>query len=239
MNTSTTHIAPSNVDQNDAWNGSEGEYWAAHAERFDRSMSRCAPAFESAAAVQLDSRVLDIGCGTGQTTRQAARATAHGSALGVDLSSQMVEVARLLTGRKGLTNAAFQRADAQVYPFATGVDMAISRTGAMFFGGPRQPPSTFVEPYAPGPADTVDLPAPQSQRVVRSARARPHRQRTSGGRTHPVRVESTTMCGLCSKRPASSASRSTNWKRRCAMAQTQPMPISLSSDYSDGCSTGV
>jgi SAM-dependent methyltransferase len=135
MNTAMAHVAPSNRAQNDAWDGTEGGYWAAHAERFDRSMKGYVTAFEAAAAVQPDSRVLDIGCGTGQTTRHAARSAPHGHALGVDLSSQMIEVAQRLAEREGLTNAEFQRADAQVYPFTPAdFDLAISRTGTMFFG---------------------------------------------------------------------------------------------------------
>ncbi len=40
-----------------------------------------------ACGVQIHDRVLDIGCGTGQTTRQAARTAQAGSALGVDISA--------------------------------------------------------------------------------------------------------------------------------------------------------
>src|SRR5215218_6663960 len=43
-----------------------------------------------------DDRVLDIGCGTGRTTRDAARSAREGSALGVDLSASMIERAREL-----------------------------------------------------------------------------------------------------------------------------------------------
>ena len=41
-------------------------------------------------------RVLDIGCGAGQTTREAARTAAAGSAVGVDISAAMIARARLL-----------------------------------------------------------------------------------------------------------------------------------------------
>jgi SAM-dependent methyltransferase len=39
-------------------------------------------------------RVLDIGSGNGQTTRDAALLATAGSVLGVDLSSRMIEIAR-------------------------------------------------------------------------------------------------------------------------------------------------
>lgn len=47
------------------------------------------------------------GCGTGQTTRDAARTAASGSALGVDLSSQMIRLARQLAAAEGIGNARF------------------------------------------------------------------------------------------------------------------------------------
>lgn len=47
--------------------------------------------FRAAARVGPRDHVLDIGCGTGQSTREAARAAVDGSALGVDLSAPMLE----------------------------------------------------------------------------------------------------------------------------------------------------
>ena len=80
-------------------------------------------------------RVLDIGCGTGQTTRDAARAATGGSAVGVDLSARMLDYARRRAAEEGVTNASFEQVDAQIHPFPPeSFDVAISRTGAMFFG---------------------------------------------------------------------------------------------------------
>jgi SAM-dependent methyltransferase len=89
------------------------------------------------AAIDETERVLDVGCGTGQTTRDAARAAASGSALGVDLSSAMIEHARTAAAAESVGNARFEQADAQIHPFDdASYDIAISRTGAMFFGDP-------------------------------------------------------------------------------------------------------
>jgi SAM-dependent methyltransferase len=83
-------------------------------------------------------RVLDIGCGTGQTTRDAARRAASAGALGVDLSAEMIALARRLATAEGLPSARFEQADAQICPFGPGsFDVAISRTGALFFGDPH------------------------------------------------------------------------------------------------------
>jgi SAM-dependent methyltransferase len=93
--------------------------------------------FLNTAGIRAGDRVLDIGCGTGQTTRDAARRASAGGALGVDLSAEMIALARRLATAEGVGNARFEQADAQIYPFPEGLfDVAISRTGAMFFGDP-------------------------------------------------------------------------------------------------------
>jgi SAM-dependent methyltransferase len=128
-------VHASNAAQLRAWDGDEGAYWAAHAEYFDRSVAEYHQRLLSASAITRHDNVLDIGCGTGQTTRDAARAASRGSALGVDLSSQMLAHARQRAAAEGLTNTSFLQADAQVHHFGDEVfDVAISRTGAMFFG---------------------------------------------------------------------------------------------------------
>ncbi|AWS48586.1 SAM-dependent methyltransferase [Streptosporangium sp. 'caverna'] len=93
--------------------------------------------FRAAARVGSRDRVLDIGCGTGQSTREAARAAVTGSAVGVDLSAPMLERARQLSDDEGLPNIAYRQADAQVHRFpSTHFDLCISRFGAMFFADP-------------------------------------------------------------------------------------------------------
>lgn len=130
-------VDPSNAQQAGAWDGDEGEYWVAHAERFDRSVAAYEDRFLAAPRIEPTDRVLDIGCGTGQTTRDAARRASSGRALGIDLSSKMIELARQIAVAEGVANADFEQADAQIHPFAeASVDVAISRTGAMFFGDP-------------------------------------------------------------------------------------------------------
>jgi SAM-dependent methyltransferase len=87
--------------------------------------------------IRADDRVLDIGCGTGRTTRDAARSAAEGSALGVDLSASMIERARELARAERVRNVAFEQGDAQVHRFPEdGFDVAISRFGTMFFDDP-------------------------------------------------------------------------------------------------------
>jgi SAM-dependent methyltransferase len=81
--------------------------------------------------------VVDIGCGTGLTTREAGRAAAPGRVVGVDVSERMLERARQLTAAERLDNVRYELGDAQVHRFEpAGFDVAISRFGTMFFSDP-------------------------------------------------------------------------------------------------------
>ena len=126
-----------NKEQAEAWDGHEGRHWAEHAERYERS-SRCSrPHLINATILRPTDRVLDIGCGAGLTTLEAAHLASEGSALGLDLSSQMLARAAERAAAGGVDNATFVQGDAQVHPFEPGAaDVAISHFGAMFFGDP-------------------------------------------------------------------------------------------------------
>jgi SAM-dependent methyltransferase len=104
---------------------------------YDAELSRYNVRLRAAAGVRAADRVLDIGCGTGQTTRDAARSATSGSALGVDLSHSMVERARRLSDGEGIRNVDFERADAQHHQFTPGnFTLGLSRFGTMFFTDP-------------------------------------------------------------------------------------------------------
>ena len=126
-----------NVEAFAAWDGEEGRDWADNAERFERSGRRHRPHLVNPSIIRAGDRILDIGCGTGRTTIEAARLAPEGSALGIDLSSQMLEKAREQAAAEGVANAAFVQGDAQVHPFEPeAADVAISHSGCMFFGDP-------------------------------------------------------------------------------------------------------
>ncbi len=93
--------------------------------------------------------VLDIGCGAGLTTREAARAAAPGRVVGVDVSERMLERARELT--EGLGNVRYELGDAQVHRFdPAGFDVAISRFGTMFFSDPDAAFANIATALRPG-----------------------------------------------------------------------------------------
>ena len=104
---------------------------------YDAELRRHDEVLRRACAIQVRDHVLDIGCGAGQTTRQAARTARSGSALGVDVSGPAIERARELARAEDLRNVTFERADAQVYRFPRErFDVVISRFGTMFFSDP-------------------------------------------------------------------------------------------------------
>ena len=72
--TNAVPVDSSNIAQLRAWDGHEGEYWADNAEYFDRGVAAYHERLLATAAIGERDHVLDVGCGTGQTTRDAARA---------------------------------------------------------------------------------------------------------------------------------------------------------------------
>jgi SAM-dependent methyltransferase len=125
-----------NAQQRELWaaDGVNGELYVREAGRIEAMNGPFGEAMLNAARLEPGERVLDIGCGTGATTIEAARRVEPaGAAIGVDISAAMLGVARQRLG-DGIDNVVFLEADAQVYPFDEGTfDAVISRFGTMFF----------------------------------------------------------------------------------------------------------
>ncbi|HEY3557221.1 MAG TPA: methyltransferase domain-containing protein [Kribbella sp.] len=100
---------------------------------YDAEMQFYRDHFRRACAVRPGDRVLDVGCGGGQTTRDAGIDAAPGTVVGVDTSERMLEHARRRTAD---TNVSYLLADAATYDFGTAYDVCISRFGVMFFADP-------------------------------------------------------------------------------------------------------
>jgi SAM-dependent methyltransferase len=82
-------------------------------------------------------RVLDIGCGFGETTLRIAELVGpEGSALGFDAAERFIDLARAEAGVAGLENVSFAVGDLQVTEFEQRFDYAFSRMGTMFFANP-------------------------------------------------------------------------------------------------------
>lgn len=83
-------------------------------------------------------RVLDIGCGAGETTRVAARDAHDGCVVGIDPSDAVLRNAQALSHAANIRNATYVRGDGACLPFLReSFDVAISRFGTIFFANPR------------------------------------------------------------------------------------------------------
>lgn len=83
------------------------------------------------------SRVVDVGCGWGDTAIELARKTGpDGYVLGLDCVDQFLEKGRRDAAAAGLDNVEFVDADVQSYPFEPEYDLCFSRFGMMFFENP-------------------------------------------------------------------------------------------------------
>jgi len=82
-------------------------------------------------------KVLDVGCGWGDTAIELARKTGpSGSVLGLDCCNAFLEKGRRDAQAAGLANVTFVEADVQTYRFAPEFDLCFSRFGMMFFSNP-------------------------------------------------------------------------------------------------------
>lgn len=121
------------------------------ADFYDAELRRHNEALRAALGVGPRDRVLDIGCGAGLTSREAARMAVDGSVLGVDVSAPMLEIARRRSAQEGLRNVVFELGDAQNHPFpAAGFDLSISRFGVMFFADPAAAFANIARAMRPG-----------------------------------------------------------------------------------------
>lgn len=133
-----------------AWDGADGERWAAEAERYDRMSRRFAQLILDTAAPQPGEQVLDVGCGNGAVTLSIARLVdPGGTATGLDISSPMLSVARQRAEAAAVANVDFVRADAQTAELA-GYDLIVSRFGVMFFDDPQAAFTNLARGLKPG-----------------------------------------------------------------------------------------
>lgn len=133
----------SNAAQIDYWNATVGRTWAQFQDQLDRQISPLGLEALRVLAPLAGERVLDVGCGCGQTTLDlAARVGSEGHVTGIDISAPMLAVARAREIPKGAAQVEFVESDAQMADLGEGVfDAMFSRFGVMFFS---DPPAAFA-----------------------------------------------------------------------------------------------
>ena len=96
-------------------------------------------------------RVLDLGCGFGDTTQRiAALLGPGGEAVGVDAAPRFIEDARREAAEASVANARFDVADVQFDDLGGPYDLAFSRFGTMFFANPVAALRNVRAALAPG-----------------------------------------------------------------------------------------
>jgi SAM-dependent methyltransferase len=107
--------------------------WAEVREPLERQLAPLGRRALAALAPRSGERILDIGCGGGETALDLVRAVApDGTVLGVDPSAAVLEFAR--RAADGCARLRFVQADAQAFQFEPGsFEAAFSRFGVMFF----------------------------------------------------------------------------------------------------------
>jgi SAM-dependent methyltransferase len=127
-------MAEPNANMRRAWDGPDGDIWAASADQYETRGAGHRRLLLIAAGIVSGERVLDLGCGNGASTIEAARMADPGEVVGIDLSAAMLANARLRSEAEGLTNVTFVHGDAQVHDFEPeSFDVVLSNAGAMFF----------------------------------------------------------------------------------------------------------
>jgi SAM-dependent methyltransferase len=130
------------------WNGPAAERWTREQEAIDRAFTALTAKLFDEAAVRAGERVLDVGCGCGSTTLEAAeRVGASGLVEGIDVSGPMLSRARERSVRTA--NASYHLADATTFAFQPSHDLVISRFGVMFFPDPERAFANLRSALAP------------------------------------------------------------------------------------------
>jgi SAM-dependent methyltransferase len=122
------------------WAGQMGREWSLRVEALDRQLAAAGALGLAALAPRPGECILDLGCGAGATTAKIVKAVGPaGAATGIDISPDLLAVARARPGNEAAT---FLEGDAQGWSFDEAVfDALFSRFGCMFFA---DPPAAFA-----------------------------------------------------------------------------------------------
>jgi SAM-dependent methyltransferase len=129
-----------NAAQIEQWNGRLGQTWLRYADVLDRVLAPLGNTAMDRADLRSAQRVLDIGCGPGDTTLALARRVGPtGHVLGVDISAPLLTLARERAAKATPAERApvdFRESDASEAALPSDRDHVFSRFGVMFFADP-------------------------------------------------------------------------------------------------------
>jgi SAM-dependent methyltransferase len=146
-----TPVAAENEEATEAWSGVLFDRFVRYRDLIVAGLSGFSDAAMKMYPPQPGDRVLDIGCGFGDTTQQlAALVGPSGQAVGVDVSEPFIETSIDEAKEAGAENVAFFAGDVQVMDLGAPYDHAFSRMGVMFFANPVQALGNICGSLRPG-----------------------------------------------------------------------------------------
>ncbi len=144
-------VAAENEEAMEAWSGPLFETFVRYRHLVADGLGAHGEAAITANPPSPGDRVLDIGCGFGDTTcRLAGLIGEQGSALGVDVAPPFIESATREAAELGVGNVEFRVLDVQTGELGGPYDYAFSRMGVMFFANPVAALRNVREALAPG-----------------------------------------------------------------------------------------
>jgi SAM-dependent methyltransferase len=130
-------VAAENEEATEAWSGVLFDRFVEFRDVVVAGLAKHGAAAMEAHPPAPGDRVLDIGCGFGDTTRVLASLVGpSGEALGVDVSRPFVDAATAEAAEQGPPNVSFMVGDVQVMDIPGTFDYVFSRMGIMFFANP-------------------------------------------------------------------------------------------------------
>jgi len=125
-----------NHEQSEYWNEKYGHKWVDNDNSMNERLSILTKELFLKTNIENGDKVLDIGCGGGQTSFEASKLVGdNGYVLGADISDLLLSVAKSKFSK--VNNLEFKNCDVQNYSFKEkSFNKVISRFGVMFFENP-------------------------------------------------------------------------------------------------------
>ncbi len=144
-------IAASNKEATDAWSGPLFDRFVRYRDLVTAGLGAHGEEALATHPPRPGDRVIDLGCGFGDTTQRLAELVGpDGEAVGVDVSEPFIDAACEEAEAAGVERVSFAVADVQVGELGGSFDYAFSRMGIMFFANPVQALRNVRKALVPG-----------------------------------------------------------------------------------------